>query len=81
MNYQLIASNIVIKNNVIKIMDFSECLNLNIPKISEYATLEKIKVDCMGTIPYLAPEQLNDEIYIDTRTEVWALGITLMQIL
>lgn len=56
MNCQLIASNIVIKNNVIKIIDCSECLNLNIKKISEYATLETLKVDCIGTIPYLAPE-------------------------
>lgn len=62
-------------------MDCSECLNLNIKKISEYSTLETLKVDCIGTLVYLSPEQLNDEIYVDGRTEMWTLGIILMQLL
>jgi len=50
-------------------------------KISEYASLETLKVESQGTINYLSCEQLKDEIYIDGRTEVWALGVILSQLL
>jgi serine/threonine protein kinase len=33
-----------------------------------------------GSIPYMAPEQMRNAKYCDERTDIWALGVTLYEL-
>jgi tetratricopeptide (TPR) repeat protein len=67
-------SNIIITNEkVVKIVDFG------LARIASSASATQ-SITTTGTLPYMAPEQILGE-GIDQRTDVWALGVILVQML
>src|SRR3984885_9941104 len=67
-------SNIIITNEkAVKIVDFG------LARIASSASATQ-SITTTGTLPYMAPEQILGE-GIDQRTDVWALGVILVQML
>lgn len=67
--------------NLIKIVDFG------ISKVGESSALEHATGErtadgsLLGSPYYMSPEQLRNATRVDARTDVWALGVTLFQLL
>jgi serine/threonine protein kinase/tetratricopeptide (TPR) repeat protein len=67
-------SNIIItKDNVAKIVDFG------LARVVASASATQ-SISLTGTLPYMAPEQILGEL-IDQRSDVWALGVILVQMI
>jgi eukaryotic-like serine/threonine-protein kinase len=64
-------------SSLVKLMDFG------ISKVISDAPDEALTTtqDCLGTPHYMSPEQLLRSRDVDTRTDVWALGVILYQML
>jgi serine/threonine protein kinase len=58
----------------VKLLDFGIAKHLDLHTITEPDQL-------LGTVPYMAPEQLKDPRHADERTDVYALGVTLYECL
>ena len=67
-------SNVIVTNeNVVKIVDFG------LARMASTASATH-SITTTGTLPYMAPEQILGEA-IDQRSDVWALGVILVQML
>jgi len=67
------ANLIVAKDGVVKIVDFG------LAKLASGTRITKTGVS-MGTLAYMSPEQVKN-IEIDQRTDIWALGVILYEML
>src|ERR1700689_131841 len=67
------ANVMVIKDFTIKIVDFgiARVGTENVPRPGQL----------MGSIPYMSPEQIKDKSYVDSRTDIFSVGIVLYQLL
>jgi serine/threonine-protein kinase len=61
---------------VIKVLDFGICKELD-PK----ATVLTLDGKCMGTPPYMSPEQFTQRAALDHRTDIWSMGAILFEML
>jgi serine/threonine protein kinase len=74
-------------SGTIKVLDFGIAKLLATPPTLAWIASDKIGEQtaltatgtCMGTLPYMSPEQLNAEKNIDHRCDVWAVGIMLYE--
>ena len=67
------ANVMVLKDLTVKIVDFG------IARIgNENATRPG---QLMGSIPYMSPEQIKDKAYVDSRTDIFSVGVVLYQLL
>ena len=64
------------KRALVKVIDFglSKSIGANSRKITKDFTV-------MGTPTYMSPEQLRSTSNVDTRTDIWALGVVLYELL
>lgn len=60
----------------IKLLDFGIALNRGIRKNSSLT-----RDNLLGTPHFMSPEQIRDPKSVDTRTDIWALGVSLFQML
>ncbi|MCI0699298.1 protein kinase [candidate division KSB1 bacterium] len=67
------ANVIVTKDRVVKILDFG------LAKLAGGTRITKTSVS-MGTLAYMSPEQIRDAD-VDHRTDIWALGVILYELL
>ncbi len=63
----------------IKILDFG-ISRIREPAAGDHSTLSACN-DTLGTLDYMAPEQLHDRKRIDARTDIYGLGATLFHLL
>lgn len=63
-------------SEIIKVIDFGICKSLC--RKSEYRTLSK---SYLGSPQYMSPEQIQSAASVDTRTDIWALGVVLYELL
>ena len=61
---------------IIKVIDFGICKSLC--RKSEYRTLSK---SYLGSPQYMSPEQIQSAASVDARTDIWALGVVLYELL
>ncbi|MEI7892827.1 MAG: serine/threonine-protein kinase [Myxococcales bacterium] len=59
----------------VKVLDFG------ISKVVSEGTLAQTNTSCLGSLPYMAPEQLFSPKTVDMQADVWSLGITLYELL
>ncbi len=68
-------SNILIgKDDTVKVMDFG------IARMTEGPGLTRTGTQ-MGTLVYMSPEQIRDSKHVDSKTDVYSLGVTLYEML
>ena len=68
-------SNIMIgKDNEVKVMDFGIARMAESPGLTRTGTQ-------MGTLVYMSPEQIRDSKHIDSKSDVYSLGVTLYEML
>lgn len=60
---------------IIKVIDFGICKSLC--RKSEYRTLSK---SYLGSPQYMSPEQIQSAASVDARTDIWALGVVLYEL-
>lgn len=60
----------------VKLLDFGIALNRGIRKNSSLT-----RDNLLGTPHFMSPEQIRDPKSVDTRTDIWALGVSLFQML
>jgi serine/threonine protein kinase len=67
------ANVMVLKDLTVKIVDFgiARIGNENVTRPGQL----------MGSIPYMSPEQVKDKAYVDSRTDIFSVGIVLYQLL
>ena len=63
-------------SEIIKVIDFGICKSLC--RKSEYRTLSK---SYLGSPQYMSPEQIQSAASVDTRTDIWSLGVVLYELL
>lgn len=62
-----------------KVLDFGIARASDLASAS--ATLRTTTREIVGTLPYMSPEQVNDPRGVDTRADVYALGVVLFELL
>ena len=67
------ANVMVLKDFTVKIVDFGIARFGN-EKVTRPGQL-------MGSIPYMSPEQIKDKAYVDSRTDIFSVGVVLYQLL
>jgi serine/threonine protein kinase len=68
-------SNILIgKYDIVKVMDFGIARMTESPGLTRTGTQ-------MGTLVYMSPEQIKDSKHVDSKTDVYSLGVTLYEML
>ncbi len=67
------ANVMVLKDLTVKIVDFGIARFGN-EKVTRPGQL-------MGSIPYMSPEQIKDKAYVDSRTDIFSVGVVLYQLL
>jgi eukaryotic-like serine/threonine-protein kinase len=67
------ANVMVLKDFTVKIVDFgiARIGNENVTRPGQL----------MGSIPYMSPEQIKDKAYVDSRTDIFSVGVVLYQLL
>jgi eukaryotic-like serine/threonine-protein kinase len=67
------ANVMVLKDLTVKIVDFgiARIGNENVTRPGQL----------MGSIPYMSPEQVKDKAYVDSRTDIFSVGVVLYQLL
>lgn len=63
-------------SEIIKVIDFGICKSLC--RKSAYRTLSK---SYLGSPQYMSPEQIQSAASVDARTDIWALGVVLFELL
>jgi len=64
---------------VVKVLDFGVSKFGNLDKTSG-AEIETLPDAVVGSPPYMSPEQLRSSKQVDARTDIWALGVVLFEI-
>jgi serine/threonine-protein kinase len=67
------ANVMVLKDLTVKIVDFgiARIGNENVTRPGQL----------MGSVPYMSPEQIKDKAYVDSRTDIFSVGVLLYQLL
>lgn len=76
-------------SGAIKVLDFGIAKLMATPPAFAWMAGDRIREQialtvtgtCMGTLPYMSPEQLNAEKNIDHRCDIWAVGIMLYEMM
>jgi serine/threonine-protein kinase len=65
---------------IVKVLDFGMAKVMNPSAASDEYRLTEHE-NTLGTLSYMAPEQISDPIDVDARADIWSLGVTLFRLI